>query len=510
MRELTEIQSIIVENAPVGTILVDMNGICKLCNKVIEKITGLQKKEILGQNITNNIFKDGRNRNKDIKKKLKKAWNGNPESFEVEIENNRGNEKSIIKVYPAIIKTRKKEMLLLTALDVTKEQKLRGTDLHLKKMESLGIFAGEIVHDFNNILTVIVSLLEQLSDETSNDDPRREYIESLQSAVDNAIYMTRELLNFCKGQVPLPRPCNMNRLIVDSLKTIRSLMNEDVEVKTVLAEEIKKILFAPEQIHEILINLSMNANDAMKSGGTLSFITRNVCQGDYETFSLPEGHDYVLLKVADTGSGMDKDISKNIFTPFFTTKKGAGNTGLGLSMVYDIVKRFGGEIRVKSNPGRGTTFYLFFPALEAEKDKRKSSAPFCLENRIALGNGERILIVANNEILGKSICRQLEVSGYRVRAVGSVKEAVGILKELKDGIDIVITDVQLDELDSIELYNISRKERAEKIPFLFISGNTDAILREKGIQPDKCNFIRKPFRFSELSKKVREILDRGM
>ena len=373
-----------------------------------------------------------------------------------------------------------------------------------QKMEAIGSLAAGVAHDFNNILTVILSYTEFASEKAPEGSPLHDDLAEVKQAADRAVVLTRQLLAFGRKQVLLPTRLDLNQTAAAFDKTFWRLLGEDIKLVLRLAPDLGLTMADPGQIEQVIMNLVINARDAMPGGGTLIIETANVEISDaYAAIhaGVKQGS-YVQLAVTDTGSGMDAVTKARLFEPFFTTKERGKGTGLGLSTVYGIVKQSGGGITFYSELGIGTTFRVFLtrdwsvPALTAE--------PTRIQER-PTGN-EAILLVEDEEPIRKFGRRCLEEAGYRVLTAGDGEEALRICTEHDGNLDLVLTDVVMPRMSGgVLAQKLSETRPALKV--LFMSGYTDAAIVQHGVQHAGSRFLGKPFSPTSLLRKVREVLD---
>jgi PAS domain S-box-containing protein len=391
-------------------------------------------------------------------------------------------------------------------LDVTERKALEEQLLQSQKMEAVGQLAGGIAHDFNNLLTTIrgttYALLESVTDTGVRND-----VAEIDRAAERAGDLTRQLLAFSRRQVLAPRLLNPNTLITEMSRMLARLIGEDVQLRLALSPMLDRVEADPGQIEQVLMNLVVNARDAMPHGGRITIETRNATldASDVARYGYVIPGPYVTIVVSDTGSGIPEGLQDRIFEPFFTTKEVGKGTGLGLSTVYGIVKQSGGYIWVDSEPGRGASFRLYLPRvleLAGTDDGVAAPAP-----SLSLGRGELVLLVEDDAGVRKLASRVLERSGYRVVAAESGDQAVDITKAMGDRIHLVITDVVMPQMSGPELAAQLHRLRPT-LPVLFMSGYTaDAVVRhgmEHGVE-----FMQKPFTPAVLTARVGQILNRA-
>jgi signal transduction histidine kinase/ActR/RegA family two-component response regulator len=396
--------------------------------------------------------------------------------------------------------------LLLANVQAQKEQeRLQQQFFQAQKMESVGRLAAGVAHDFNNLLTVIGGFTELLLARFPAEDPAHGQLEQVLAAAQRAAGLTRQLLAFSRQQVVVPRVLEVNQVVRDLAKMLVRLLGEDVELVTRLAPGVHPICADPGQLEMVLMNLAVNARDAMPEGGRLVLESANVSLDEAYARSHPDAQpgEHVVLTVSDTGCGMSEEVKAHCFEPFFTTKERGKGTGLGLATVYGIVRQCGGHITVDSQPGQGTTFRLYFPATA-------SSAPV-LPSRAARvaprpGGGETILVVEDEEGLRRLIGPALEGVGYRVLLAPDAATALRLVETAETPVDLLLTDVVLPRTGGWELAEQLRARRPE-VKVLFMSGYSDhTTLQQKVLEPGH-HFLPKPFTTSELLEKVREALD---
>lgn len=373
-----------------------------------------------------------------------------------------------------------------------------------QKMESVGRLAGGVAHDFNNLLTVILGHVELvLEDLPKLDTPLRNSIQEVKKAGERARDLTHQLLAFGRKQLLVMRNVNLNELIDDFASILERLIGEDVHITTSLEPGLGLIQADVTQIEQVLMNLAVNARDAMPSGGRLVITTSN-CILDYEYASThPEVSPglHVLLSVSDTGAGMDDEVLKHIFEPFYTTKDVGRGTGLGLSTVYGIVKQHGGHIAVYSEPGRGTTFRIYLPV----SGQDAASPAQALPEPGPPGGGATVMVVEDDEPVRLLMCRILRQSGFEVVEAPDAVSAGGLAAE-RGCIDLLLTDVVMPVMSGGQVYE-AVKSVCPEVRVLYVSGYTDDIVAHHGLLDDGVSFLQKPFTIDGLLRKVRLALE---
>jgi len=373
-----------------------------------------------------------------------------------------------------------------------------------QKLESVGRLAGGVAHDFNNLLIIILGYGEMVLNKLHPQDPMRDWVKEILGAAKRAADLTRQLLAFSRKQTLQPVVLNLNDVLRNLDKMLRRLIGEDVSLEMLLAEDLAPVVVDPGQIEQVIMNLVVNARDAMPQGGTLLIETANVVLDDAYASSHPgvTPGTYVRLAITDTGCGMSKEIMDHIFEPFFTTKEMGKGTGLGLSTVYGIVKQSGGNIFVYSEPERGTTFKIYLRATEAEA---RSVGPKPDEVR-TVGHEEHILVVEDDESLRKMLAGLLSELGYKVTAAANAGEAVLLVEEVGLNPDLIITDVVMPTMSGKQLVDRLQRARPD-LKVLYMSGYTDDAIVHYGILDPGTPFLQKPFTRHALGMKIRELLD---
>jgi two-component system, cell cycle sensor histidine kinase and response regulator CckA len=369
-----------------------------------------------------------------------------------------------------------------------------------QKMDAIGRLAGGIAHDFNNLLTAILGPVDLARANLADDHPVVEDLNDIRAATVRATELTKQLLAFGRQQVLTAEVLDLNEMVDETARLLRRVLGAQIELIVALSRPIGSVLADRTQLHQVVMNLAVNARDAMAEGGVLTIETKDVeLDGSYaERRAIRPGR-YVLLAVSDTGSGMDKHTLEHLFEPFFTTKERDKGTGLGLTTVHGIVTQAGGHIRVYSEPGRGTTFKVYFPWVGATP-QATGTAPK------TKGGSETILLVEDDEVVLRVALRTLVRSGYKVVSAMNGRDALEVLEKHRWDISLVVTDVVMPVMTGSELA-ARLAQTAPEIPMLFLSGYADeAIVRQGGIKPGSP-FLQKPFTVDALSAKVREVLD---
>jgi signal transduction histidine kinase len=397
-------------------------------------------------------------------------------------------------------------LLVHTLRDLTHQRHLEEELHHSQKMDAIGKLAGGVAHDFNNLLTVITSYTTFLLESFDETDARREDATEIKQAAARAAQLTRQLLAFSRKQVVQPRPLVLNSIVVETEKMLRRLIGEDVELLTKLAPDLFEVRADAGQLEQVVMNLAVNARDAMPQGGRLSIETSNVRLSPASLprhARMPDG-EYVTLSVSDTGTGIPDEVQSHIFEPFFTTKEAGKGTGLGLSTVYGIVKQAGGDIRLDTEIGRGTTFTIYLPRFVNESKE--------LEGAVAAGEDvesrghETVLLVEDEEHLRGLAVRILSAHGYTVLTAIDGVDAIRQAKEYPNPIHLVLSDVVMPRMSG-RLLSEQLVSARPRVKVLFMSGYTDDDVMRRGIFDRRTAFLEKPFTPEQLVSKVRQVLD---
>jgi len=393
--------------------------------------------------------------------------------------------------------------LRVTAIrDITRRKKLEADLLAAQRLESVGRLAGGVAHDFNNLLTVVLSLVDILLARPHAAD-QAEDLGQIRHAAGRAADLTQQLLAFARRKVIEPKVIDLNALTLNLEKMLRRLLGEHIELVTRLGPEVGAVLADPSQVEQVIMNLSVNARDAMPSGGSLIIETQNVELGAEYTTTHPEASPgpHVLIAVTDTGVGISPDALPHVFEPFFTTKGPHQGSGLGLATSYGIVKQCGGSIHVYSEEGRGTTFKVYFPRVfEAVACEQLAPRP------TPVGGTETLLLVEDDAMVRALAARILRKGGYDVLLAAVPSEALATFRDRSDHIAALVTDVVLPEMSGKQLADRLR-ELKPMLPVLYTSGYTENTVVHRGIVDEGVHFLAKPYLPADLLRKVREVID---
>ena len=411
----------------------------------------------------------------------------------------------ILNFYPVRTSTGEVLGAAIVIIDVTERSLLEEQMRQAQKLEAVGRIAGGVAHDFNNLLTVIRSYCDLVLLDMPAEWQSREELEEIRSAADRAAALARQLLSFSRKQVVLPRPMILNEIVTSMESMLARVLPAEVAHIVQLDQNLGTIKADAGQVEQVILNLAINAADAMRTGGTLKIVTENATL-DFEHSGQHGGvvpGEYVLLTVSDTGVGMDKSTLSHIFEPFFTTKPVGEGTGLGLSTVYGIVNQYGGHVLVESEPGAGTTFKVYFPRVSEPVAAVVPAA--AKPNTIAPTPIETLLIVEDEPAVRSTLSRILTRLGYAVLEAGHGGEAMRISAEHAGSIDLVISDVMMPEMSGREFsdrFSVARPRSR----VLFMSGYTDDEVVRMGLISGTHSFIEKPFTVEQITAKVRDVL----
>ncbi|MBU1056149.1 MAG: response regulator [Proteobacteria bacterium] len=404
----------------------------------------------------------------------------------------------------------KKPEIFATVQDITERKQaeedrksLEQQLLQSQKLEAVGLLSGGIAHDFNNLLTTIIGNSDLVLIGIPEDDPLRENIEQIRAAGERSATLTRQLLAFSRKQVLQPAVINLNAIALDMKKMLCRMIGEDIELKTLLTPDLGHVEADKGQIEQVIMNLVVNARDAMPKGGKITIETENIyIDEEYANAHVAvKPGSYVLLSISDTGVGIPKENQAHIFEPFFTTKGKGKGTGLGLSTVYGIIKQSSGNIWVYSEPEKGTTFKIYLPRVGKPSSKTERKA----KTTDSLTGSETILVVEDDELVLNFIVKVLHGYGYKILAAANGEEAVKVSGDYKGPIHLILTDVIMPGISSLNMEQKLKACRPEVL-VIYMSGYMDNSIVHHGVLDPGKTFIAKPFSPESLGRKVREVL----
>jgi PAS domain S-box-containing protein len=502
VRERTAELAAVIETSPLPIAALDPKGNVTLWNRAAEETFGYTRDEMLGKPYQPVDSEDRKNA-EDV---IRKITAGVPvNAYETHARRKDGTVLDVA-VYSAPLRAPGGRPLgvLAVAADRTERKRLEDLLRQSQKMEAVGKLAGGIAHDFNNLLTAITGYTDLLYLRLPGDIGKRELTE-IRKASDRAASLTRQLLAFSRQQVLQPKVIRVNEVVGNLAGMLSRLIGEDIDLVVSLDEEVGRVKADPFQLEQVLMNLAVNARDAMPRGGKLTIETANVILDEVYARAHPDVKPgpYVMVAVSDTGIGMDSETRTRIFEPFFTTKALGKGTGLGLSTVYGIVKQSHGHMWVYSEPGQGATFKVYLPLHEEAPEAPPPPQP----TRVVPRGWETILAVEDEESLLNLVTEILKDAGYNVIPALGPKEAVRAMLEHRDrSIHMLLTDVVMPGMSGRALADQVTRERPG-MRVLYMSGYTDNAIVHHGVLDPGVTFIQKPFTPDALIKKVREVLD---
>jgi PAS domain S-box-containing protein len=398
-----------------------------------------------------------------------------------------------------------------TVEDITGLKQAEKERLHLEeqllqaqRIESIGLLAGGVAHDFNNLLTAIIGYAQIVESRLGPGHPLGPEVKQIVDSGQRAAGLTSQLLAFSRRQTLLRRSVNLNDTLSNLMTMLRRIIGEDVEIRFQQQPGLCSVLADTGQIEQVIMNLAVNARDAMPDGGLLMIATRNVTLDDAycREHAWAKPGQYALVSVSDNGVGMDAEVQRRIFEPFFTTKQLGKGTGLGLSVVYGIVKQHDALIHVYSSPGHGTTFRIYFKADEPPAEEKSS------EEAASVRGGNETVLVAEDEPTLRGLAKTvLEGLGYRVLLAEDGHGAVAECERAMNEIDLLILDLIMPRMGGREAYERIRTLRADECPVIFMTGHAPEILRDELVRSRSAEIVQKPYQLNELGRKVREVLD---
>jgi len=504
-------------NAPIGSALLDRSGRFEEANRALGELFGVAPQDLIGRELIGLLNEEDRD---GIAAKLAAAADGRTERDPIEIRIASPREKTIVLFLSRIDDVEGDTSITgldlgggfnVHFIDVTEQKNLEIQFVQSQKMQAVGQLAGGVAHDFNNLLTAMIGFCDLLLLRFQPGDPSFADIIQIQQSANRAANLVRQLLAFSRQQTLQPRVLDITDVLVDLSHLLRRLIGENIELKVVHGRDLGPIKVDQGQLEQVIINLAVNARDAMPGGGTLTIRTANVrsAQAHRRGHELMPAGDYVLIEVADTGVGIPGDNLARIFDPFFSTKELGSGTGLGLSTVYGIVKQTGGFVFVDSYPGRGALFEIYLPryqATEASMSARldTNEAP---AGKDLTGCGT-VLLVEDEDPVRKFGARALRNKGYKVIEAESGEAALEVIRNAAEKIDLLITDVVMPRLDGPGLVREVREIRSD-IKVIFISGYAEDAFRQRLDSDSDIDFLSKPFSLKQLATKVKDVIGGG-
>lgn len=492
----------IFENTGVATVIIEADTTLSFVNRQFEKVSGYKKEELEGEKSwTEFVVEEDLDRMKEYHARRRGDPTSVPNQYEFRFKDREGKIKDILLTIAMIPGTKNS---VASLLDITDQRQLEEQLQQAQKLEAVGQLTGGVAHDFNNLLTVIQGNAQILESKIEPSDPFLNYIAKIIKATKRAAGLTKQLLLFSRKEAMVFEPLDLNRLIDDLLKMLKRLIGEDITVRTDLAADLWTIEGDDGNIEQVIMNLAVNARDAMPNGGKLILKTENIdiSEADAHQFAHVEPGKYVRLVIEDSGAGMNKETLDKIFDPFFTTKQAGKGTGLGLSVVYGIVKKHNGWINVYSELGHGTTVRIYFPARSISVEEQAEEE---IQWEKLQGNGERILLIEDDPDVrefGKDI---LLSNGYTVDIAADAAQALKQFKKRKGKYDLIISDVVLPDVNGVALVAQLQSIKSD-VPVIMSSGYTEEKSKRAIIEERRYPFIQKPFDIEKMLTTVKQTL----
>ncbi len=493
------------DGAPIGVAVLDRNGALVEYNEALERLVNVPPGSSGGRKLTEFISAGER---PGVEQAFEAILGDRDVDLPLEVHV-EGKDERVAALFVSRIERAAAEdsEIIVHAVDTTDQKSLELQFAQAQKMQAVGQLAGGIAHDFNNLLTAIIGFCDLLLMRHQAGDRTFSDIMQIKQNANRAANLVRQLLAFSRQQTLKPEVLSVTDILADLTNLLRRLIGETIEMKMIHGRDVTYIKADQGQFEQIIINLAVNARDAMKGGGTLTIRTSNVAQ----TQSVRMGHDllppgdYVLIEVNDTGMGIPKEHVGKIFEPFYTTKEGGAGTGLGLSTVYGIVKQFGGYVFVVSEPEQGASFNIFLPQFEAA-ESQKVVTERAGESKMTVdltGHGT-ILLVEDEDAVRMFGARALRNKGYTVLEADSGETALELMEASEQPIDLLVTDVVMPQMDGPTLTKVVEARRPD-IRVIYISGYAEDAFRSK--VDAKVNFLPKPFSLSQLATKVKDVME---
>ena len=501
LRKSEEQYRLLVENANEG-ILVLQDGLITFANPAAARIVHSSRQDLQSRSFIDYVHPEDREK---VSNHYQNRMSGepSPRQYTMRLVDFQGD-TVWIEANTIAISWEGRPAVLVFSTDISEKKQLELQFLQAQKMEAVGRLAGGVAHDFNNLLTSILGHSDLMRMRLRPGDPLVGDIGEIVKAANRATDLTRQLLAFSRKQIMQPKILNLNAIISDMKKMLMRLIGEDITLETLLSPDLGRVLVDPGQIDQVIMNLVVNARDAMPKGGTLTIETGNALLDEVQVrrYIGARPGAYVLLSVKDSGLGMSEELQSHIFEPFFTTKELGKGTGLGLSTVYGIVKQSNGYIWVDSRPGQGTEFKIFLPRQEGEAESDQKPE----RGKVSLRGEETILLAEDNELVRGLTRSVLEHFGYQVLETKDGEEAGRMSKGYEGPIHLLLTDVVMPGISGRVLAEQLQHSRPG-IKILFMSGYSEEAVLLQGMQKLGAHFLQKPFTPEELGLRVREILD---
>ncbi len=494
----------VVEQTAEVILITDARGVIEYVNGAFEIVTGYTRDEVLGH--TPRILKSGQHGEAFYRDLWETITRGHP--WYGRFINRRKNGslyREEATITPIRDHTGAIAHFVANKRDITREIEIEDHLRQTQKMEALGLLAGGVAHDFNSALTPILACSEMALAEAAPASPQYDLLLQIQKSAERASTLTKELLSFSRKREPNLAAVHLNEVLQGLEATLHRLVGDRIRLRMELAADLGSVAADPAQIEQIVINLAMNARDAMPEGGPLVLRTEPIfLDADFaRTWPGVVPGRHVLLSVRDAGCGIPPEILDHIFEPFFTTKESGKGTGLGLATVYGILRQLGGAVTVQSTPGAGSVFKIYMPEVADLPDRQK---PASAEPPPTAGHRETVLVVEDDDNVRALTVSVLRKFGYRTQDFNDAESALQYLRSHQEPVHLLLADVILPRMSGSELMHWARELRPS-MNVLFMSGYSGYLLEQQGIQPDSMPFLQKPFTMTTLARKVREVLD---
>ncbi|MCA9411279.1 MAG: PAS domain S-box protein [Candidatus Omnitrophica bacterium] len=492
----------LIENSPDVIAVIEKDGTVVYCSPSAKKVLGVEPDSYLGKMFSERIHPEDQ---RVVREGFARVMGelGRMESVEVRNQHADGSWRVIEGVGKSILGPQQEIQLVINFHDVTQRRDLEEQLAQSQKMEAIGQLAGGVAHDFNNILQAILGNVELMLDDVKFESPMHSDLTEIKIAAERATSLTQQLLAFGRRQLIRPTRVDLNEVVSSLMRMMQRLIGENISIEIVPGHNLGMIHADRGQIEQVLTNLCVNARDAMPAGGTISLRTENV-RMDEKTASASDGTpigDCVCLTVRDNGIGMESEVLAQIFEPFFTTKEVGSGTGLGLAVVYGIVRQHGGSIVARSEPGKGSEFTLYFPRFEGV------ARPVEVAPQVELSRGSETILVAEDDRAVREIARRiLSNHGYRVLVAADGCEALELFRSHREEIDLLMLDMVMPTLGGREVYEEIRNQEQSQVPFLFATGYSADGVHTNFVVEDRLQVLQKPYTPETLLAKVREAL----
>ncbi len=501
----------LIENLHVGVVVQDRNATIQLSNSKARELLGLSLEQLLGRSsfdpLWNVVHEDGTDFPGPTHPVPRVLQTGKPVRIVVMgvfRPATRDRVWLLVNAEPELDAEGRVSQVVCTFSDVTERKHLEETLLQSQKLEAVGRLAGGVAHDFNNLLTVILGYIDLTWQSPQLPAAEHDDLALARDASLRAITLTRQLLAFARRDVIVPQIINLNDALRETEQMLRRLIGEDIQVRVLAPSDIWALNVDAGQLQQVIMNLAINARDAMSGGGKLTIEAANVVLGE----DYARGHadvaagEYVMLSVSDTGQGIPKEVQPHIFEPFFTTKGTGQGTGLGLATVHGIVRRHGGHVWLHSEAGQGTTFKVYFPrALAAPEIPSKAAQPSQSKPEASV----TVVLVEDEDLVRSFAARVLDQAGYRVHAFGDPREALEFMTAQPEPVALLLTDVVMPHMSGHQLAQAIEKRRPQ-IRVLYMSGYTENTIVHHGVLDAGVAFLAKPYTPADLLTRVRDLL----